>query len=467
MTNSKRCKHHDRLSELPNAVIFEIFWLMPMTDVVRTTVLSKRWRDLWTITPFLNFDNRTMLFDDDRLRKFVNRALLCWDRTRVLKFKFLSHKLGDSMVGDVDLWLRFAQRYGVEELSLVEVVQLNSANWVPQCLYSCSSLKAVWLFCGKLEISGNVQWNQLERLTLTSGEVNAHTINQILSGSPQLRVFTLRYNDRGGNLSIQSNSLKELLIRKYPVRGFEDLVSELRICTPNLEKLELGWVNPYTKCLLMNVSSLSHATLRLWGSCVFELIKYDLHSGEALSQILPTIQHVENVRLLNWSTKGLGAMKMNSSFPNVKSLELRCCSYDYKRVVGVLELFPKLERLVLQYQKEDGHQDHIESLNLPESFVLQLRTVDVTWAEGDDVFPLIEIILKYASKLEKIVFRLIETKSPSPPSDSLFVFRLIETKSPSPPSDSLFLLSQKLLGMRRSSANCTIDLTKLPSKILQ
>ncbi|XP_057771499.1 F-box/LRR-repeat protein 25-like [Salvia miltiorrhiza] len=433
MTNSKRCKYHDRLSQLPDALIFEIFWLMPMTDVVRTSLLSKRWRNLWTITPFLNFD--IVVFDEDRRRKFVNKALLCWNGTRVLKFKISDSRywLGDSMVSDVDFWVWFAKKYGVEELSLLLLVLPNIANSVPQCLYSCSSLKELWLYCCNLEISGNVQWNQLESLTLRVEKVNTHMINQILSGSPQLRVFDLGYMNRDGNLSIQSNSLKKLLITNYnPMRRTEVVVSKLRICTPNLEELVLGDYS-YSKCLPMNVSSLTCVDLALFGL-------------EALGQILPTIQHVENVILsTNYSPKGLGAMKMNSSFPNVKSLQLTCCSYDYKHVVGVLEIFPKLERLVLQYQKEDGHQDHIESLNLPESFVLQLRTVEVTWAEGDDVFPLIEIILKYASKLEKIVFRLIETKSPSPP------------------SNSLFSLSQKLLGMRRSSTNCTIDLTMLPS----
>ncbi|XP_057773715.1 F-box/LRR-repeat protein At3g03360-like [Salvia miltiorrhiza] len=368
MTNSKRCKYHDRLSQLPDALIFEMFRLMPMTDVVRTSVLSKRWRNLWANTPFLNFDNDTMLFDDDRLRKFVDRALSLWKGTRVLKFKFQASRRvagDDSIYSDVDSWVSFAETRGVEELYLC--LDWDCSYSVPQCLYSCSSLKALKLLDCNLKIFGNVQWNQLDSLSLCLRMVNGHTINQILSGSPRLRVFILGCIDIDGNLSIQSNSLKQLGILN--LRGSEDYaVSELRICTPNLKILELrGVVNLYAKCLLMNVSSLSHATLGLHG---IDSHEYGLFSGKALSQILPTIQHVEDVILSDWSAKGLRAMKMDSSFPNVKSLELRCCSYDYKHVVGVLQIFPKLERLVLKYHKGDGHhQDQRESLNLPESFV--------------------------------------------------------------------------------------------------
>ena len=144
-------------------------------------------------------------------------------------------------------------------------------------------------------------------------------------------------------------------------------------------------------------------------------------------------------------------MKMKctrSSFRNVKSLELRCSLDDYKQVVGILEIFPQLERLVIQKMKKDTLKDDTESLKfaaiLPHDqyFLLRLRTIEVTWSEGYGIFPLIEILLKYASKLEKIVFQLYTIKSPAP-------------------SNSLSLVSQKLKGMQRSSTNCTINLTQL------
>ncbi|KAL1552972.1 putative F-box protein [Salvia divinorum] len=458
MENPKRFKHQDLLRDLPDALIFDIFWRLPMTDVVRTSVLSKRWRDFWTTSPFLNFDDGAMLFgDDSKLRNFVNRALLCWNGDRVLKFRFnLHHKLSSSMFNDVDLWVNFALRNGVEELYLHVLCNSTTAKAgfdgsevyrVGPCLYSCSSLKVITLQPCNLEFCGNLQWNQLESLKINAFRAAPNVINQILSGTPQLKVFYLTYVHKGGNLSIQSTSLKELSIDKYTLTR-EDVfvVSELRICTPNLEKLEIKGL-PYNKYLLTDVSSLTCVVL---GSVPFGFGHYfQVGLSNALSQILPSIQHAENVALLYCCTKVLGAMKTkcaHSAFPNVKSLDLRCCFNNCTQVVGILEIFPQLERLVIRNMIEDARQDDTESLkfeaNLPESFLLRLRTIEVTWSESYGIFPLIEILLKYASKLEKIVFQLNEFKSPAP-------------------SNSLLLVSQRLLRMRRSSSNCTIDLTIL------
>ncbi|XP_047969327.1 F-box/FBD/LRR-repeat protein At1g13570-like isoform X2 [Salvia hispanica] len=431
MENLKRL-HRDILRELPDMLIFDIFWRLPMTDVVRTSLLSKGWRNFWTTSPFLNFDNRAMLFgDDSKLQNFVNRALSCWNGNRVLKFRFHSrHKLASSMFSDVDLWVNFAVRNGVEEFHLH--VWCNSVTgWrgfdgkevyrVPLCLYSCSSLKELSLQSCNLEIDGNVQWNKLESLTIKAFRVTANLINQILSATPHLKVFDLTYVDKGGNLSIQSTSLKELSIFKYFLAAADlFVVSELRICTPNLETLEISGF-PYKKYLLMDVSSLTRAFLDSVPSDHF----FQFGLSNALSQILPSIQHVEYVALSDCCTKEIGAMKT------------KCA----------LEMFPQLNRLVIEDEKGNSHQDDTESLkfeaNLPESFLLRLRTVEVTWSEGYGVFPLIEILLKYASKLEKIVFQLNEIKSPAT-------------------SDSLFYVSEKLLRMRRSSSsNCKIVLTKL------
>ena len=75
------------------------------------------------------------------------------------------------------------------------------------------------------------------------------------------------------------------------------------------------------------------------------------------------------------------------------------------------------------------------STNVPRSYyLLHLRRVEITWIVHDySMFPFIKILLKYASKLEKMVFR---------------VFR---GSSLSVPPESLFLAAQKLLTMPRTS----------------
>lgn len=133
---------------------------------------------------------------------------------------------------------------------------------------------------------------------------------------------------------------------------------------------------------------------------------------------------------------------MHSSFLNAKYLEIKVCSQEYEQIVDILEKFPRLSHLVLDLTLRDEESES-SCLNFernpPEFFLLQLRTVDVTWTMGaKSVFALIQILLRYASKLEKMVLREKRVES---------------HKS----WKSLVITAQKLLRMRRSSP--TAELT--------
>ncbi|KAI3699298.1 hypothetical protein L2E82_43523 [Cichorium intybus] len=47
----------DRLSSLPNDVIHKILSFNSIKDAIGTSVLSSRWRFIWTTMPYLNFEN--------------------------------------------------------------------------------------------------------------------------------------------------------------------------------------------------------------------------------------------------------------------------------------------------------------------------------------------------------------------------------------------------------------------------
>lgn len=54
----------DRLSYLHDGTIFHIFSYVSTRDFVRTSLLSKRWKYLWTQIPNLEFDDHTFPFAD-------------------------------------------------------------------------------------------------------------------------------------------------------------------------------------------------------------------------------------------------------------------------------------------------------------------------------------------------------------------------------------------------------------------
>ncbi|XP_057771492.1 F-box/LRR-repeat protein At3g26922-like isoform X1 [Salvia miltiorrhiza] len=431
----------DRLSELPDSVIFHIFWFLPIRDFVRTTILSKRWKNLWTTTPFLNMtDHERLSFDHKKFSSIVHRVLLRWDGVKVLKFKVKMHHFL-SAYGDAHLWVRFAKMHEVEELYLhwrdLHLKRTGNndhkVRWVPQYLYSCSSLKVLSIHTSYFRITGNVQWNHLKSLTIINGfGVTEDVINQILCGSPQLEVLILSLVESDESLHIRSTSLKELSMNKHLHDADDDsstYTAELRIWTPNLKTLEIKGI-PYGKCLLMNVSSLTHVTLEYSNLHQYDrtycgdfpgiddFLSSNHFLGDLFGQILPNIQHVENVKLLPCCFKVLRAMIegcMNLSSPNVKSIQFRFhCTF-----VGMIEIFPLSKKLFIEvgervksYSGEayslwaSRHFYREFELHIPMSFMLQLRIVEVTLVEGDILFPFLESLLKNASKLEKIVFRV-------------------------------------------------------------
>ncbi|KAL8532172.1 hypothetical protein ACS0TY_008684 [Phlomoides rotata] len=300
----------DRLSSLPESLILHILSFLPTRDVVKTTLLSKRWENLWTTLPCLNFFDSISEYDEPyshRFRNFVNQALLCWKGTKILKFIIeYGRSFDKSLTGDMNFWVHFAVGNKVEELNIhlmytsvamerEEAVMSGRKDvyMAPQCLYSCSSIRKLSLVGCYLQIHRPPAWDQLKSLRIHGFYLSEHLIKQILLGTPQLEVFDLRLVESNKNLNIFSASLKMLKIEKYvyfwgarpPVNAV------LMINCPNLETLEISG-GFYNKCLFTDVSSLTNVTLdfnddnRYYHACGIKLL------GEAMRHVFSTFQHV-------------------------------------------------------------------------------------------------------------------------------------------------------------------------------
>lgn len=266
---------------------------------------------------------------------------------RILKFKIeFMYPFAGSLGTDFDLWMRFAVDKKVEELYLHrhDFLEYYCDN-VPQCLYSCSSLKVLSLIGCECDvpIDGNVQWTQLKSLTIGGKSFSNFepVIDQVLCGAPQLEVLNLDLMDIDANLNIRSSSLRKLSIDKYCCFIRPPTCGELRIWTPKLETLEISG-DPYAKCLLLNVSSLTRATLHFFDAT--NEVLYDDLLGETLRQIFPSIQHVHMASLSNWCIKVLARVTkehMISPLSNVKLLKIRVNDKE------VVEIFRKMKMLVL------------------------------------------------------------------------------------------------------------------------
>lgn len=318
LSQKKRmCASRDRLSELPDSLIFDIFWLLPMRDVVGTTFLSKRWKNLWKEAPCLNFE------DAETAEKFINWVLMAWRGTKVEKLKIdFGIDAGMRSYLYSDLWVRFAKEFGALELhvdlgyaedvfgnygrdSLEEVAEVLYT--AIQCLYSCSSLEKLHLKAYELyEPWTSVNWDRLKCLRIDAYRVRSYSVQEAVSGSPNLEALIISFNENLEDLHIKSTSLKHLSVDKFLAYDHEapHEKSELRISTPNLEILELLGV-PYHKCRIEEevLPYLVEAKLLFYGPEGYRHHSFSNNDSvkRTLKQILPSIQHVRRLTLSNWT----------------------------------------------------------------------------------------------------------------------------------------------------------------------
>uniref|UniRef100_A0A0D9X596 F-box domain-containing protein n=1 Tax=Leersia perrieri TaxID=77586 RepID=A0A0D9X596_9ORYZ len=108
----------DRLSALPDAVLLRIMSHLRAWQAVRTSVLSRRWRDVWASATRLDIrhpcacDERA---DEERFHKFVKTLLL--KRRPLVPIKALRLRWSHDKV-DVNSWIIHAVRRGVEQIEL-------------------------------------------------------------------------------------------------------------------------------------------------------------------------------------------------------------------------------------------------------------------------------------------------------------------------------------------------------------
>ncbi len=117
----------DRISELPDCVLSYILSMLSMKDLMKTSILSKRWWKLWSLSRDLNFDISNM-FNEKEIQitksllvdKFVQRVgqfIKNFQGTKIDYFKVDFYcKYEHSSI--IDQWISFAIARGVGRIEL-------------------------------------------------------------------------------------------------------------------------------------------------------------------------------------------------------------------------------------------------------------------------------------------------------------------------------------------------------------
>ncbi|KAL4563325.1 hypothetical protein LXL04_027366 [Taraxacum kok-saghyz] len=254
----------DRIGALPDSVLIEILSRLPSTkDAIKTGILSKRWKHVWTSVPTLIFEHNAYNHSRFDFISFVDKALA---QCRLLSLKkfglYICYDL--QIESKINSWIRYAINRNVEELILrFPCIGREGEFTIDQLLFIGSCFTHLTLDGGCIFLSPTpaISWKNLRSLCISSLNIDEDVIENIVSGTPVLETLVLRYCSGYSRLDITSKSIKNLVFSGYYVP--EDVLDEdiIEINAPNILSLTIQSDMVLWKILLLDVSSLVEANL--------------------------------------------------------------------------------------------------------------------------------------------------------------------------------------------------------------
>ncbi|CAH1451068.1 unnamed protein product [Lactuca virosa] len=242
--NYKRKSGGDRISNLPEHLIASIIERLPIQDAVRTCIISKKWRYIWTEMRELVFDNqfsnkfakngafgrngfiriikqvltlskgpilkfaKNGAFGGNEFIRIINQVLTL-HKGPILKFHLHIPNIFLDSFEEVDQWMLLLSRTGVRELILVSS---NRCYELPSYVFSCLELTKLKLhncfFKPPLKFEGFLN---LEELILRHIDFGANLCGTKIN-LPQLKKLSLHSCSNVYNFNIKATNLFRLAI---------------------------------------------------------------------------------------------------------------------------------------------------------------------------------------------------------------------------------------------------------------
>lgn len=430
----------DQISTLPDSLLISILSFLPIQHAIRTSVLSKRWRFLWTCVQSLFFYYRHCYDDGDKIRDFVSfvtETLVLYNGSRLQKF-WVDFDYESRFAHNVNAWIFRAISKGTEQIRLEfcsaeGYLGENDRFVLPQILYNNSFFRELGFSLCILEPKEVVSWNSLKKLSIGYVNLSEDVIQNILSGSPVLESLEL-YDFYGlDRLRVDNVNLKKLIMRgywffDYGFDAIEEDCSGLKIWAPHVRSLEISGCFGRKNCWLVDVSSLVDVTLDCFFiSCVddcnddYEWFQYILRG------FLESLGHVKNLKLGTWAlqvlsimeAKGLCSPRLNCEY---LTLDTPLKGSVLPGIASLLESSPFLKTFVITMSSSsnreyfwgklielynfNGEQYWTSQKETFECLMMHLKTIKfagLAWNYCDLNFSFAQFLLKNARVLQKMI----------------------------------------------------------------
>ncbi|PWA73474.1 F-box domain, FBD domain, Leucine-rich repeat domain, L domain-like protein [Artemisia annua] len=441
MNKSKRAKPSnlengvDFISNMPDPILQLILQGLPTTEeVVRTSVLSTRWRYLWTSIPYfpsLDIDcyrtapTPSLMFPKKKFRDIVSWCLanktVDLDSFRLCCASYYGkstvHKWIEAAVNrnvkslDLKFYPTPADDDFLDGLIAIEAIEL------PEFLITCESLESLRLFLYQriIGLPRCTGFQALRVVELNNVYCFDHDlVEKFLNKCPLLEEFSLidcfiRILDP---VCVSSSKLKTLIIRNWKNvwSGLKlDFWCGLKVSCPQLVYFE--YVGRRCEIILEDVRSLKKAVIH-----PEDLLQQRISPtlGKTVSMLLDGISHVESLSLNLYCIQCIDAAHnpdtdIPAFFPKLKTLEVTTTIDAFTMIVliRILRFSPILESLNLIIKKEHLTTDYwvLDEVETRTILTRHLKSVKFLRTNGKKRRLVItRFLLEHGNALEEIVF---------------------------------------------------------------
>ncbi|KAG8371913.1 hypothetical protein BUALT_Bualt12G0012300 [Buddleja alternifolia] len=431
-------EEEDRLSALPDSLLLHILSFLRTKDVARTGFLSRRWKFLWT--GLSEFDFRDYNQEIGKICGFINwigkSLFIC--RGIYLKKFAVTFYYQDCFASSVNAWIQFVIRNKVEDVSLHLYSSNNNLYKLPQLMFSNSSFINLSLRNCIIAPPATMEWKSLKSLVIEEVELSQSVIGTTLSGCPVLESLKLKGCWGLRLLDINTRSLKELVIESWKD---DSATSVLEIFAPYLRLLSITGYWRGTDCptfRLIGIPSLVRANL------VFDRYFSPSFLSEAsvenvvnyVRALFGNLKDVKELVLGTWFVQVLSVLKMKGW--QLPQYSCKCLTLDAfghaQSVAGILymlESSSNLETLVINVKFHPPHEARAAVFDL-NCDLLQLKTVKIANIggqpyPGEPMLKLVQLLLKRAKILEKMVVDVKEFMESSSTGNSSDYLKIAKT----------------------------------------
>ncbi|KAK3010086.1 hypothetical protein RJ639_012207 [Escallonia herrerae] len=360
----------DRFSALPWEILDDILGRLPVTDVMRTSILSKKWRDKWVDLSKLVFDDSsgaTVFKDEDKFVKFVYHVLLS-HRGQISKFMISAKSIPDKYY--LDDWILFLSRNDIMDL-ILESKEFGPHDiyGLPSCLFSCQKLKHLYLTdCDVVLPPRTNGFPNLVSLELMRFWADDNVLEHLIRSCPNLERLALSwFVMEFGRLKICAPKLKSLYLE-----------GEFYVYLENSPHLTDGSFRMNLKILLdeeMQIAAfVQMACDRLKVLELYDVEFYEMDEMRAIIYILNSSSNLKELRI------SVSTPVRKNVYDFLKAQFRSTCCFNQLRFVRI-NVYAEVEVEEIEEQRSD--LEFIKLL-LARSPILKKMYVNLTDPEGYD-----------------------------------------------------------------------------------